>query len=111
MIESRTHDLERFYTLLSSLDNLLGGARTLSQCDGRMGWPLRGVYFFQELGELRTDTGMGLRIVRVGTHALKSGSGTKLWTVNGGGNAYVWSIQHSTSTVHAPRVETRCSCE
>jgi hypothetical protein len=43
-------------------------------------WPGRGVYFFSELGEQRSDTGGGARIVRVGTHALKSGSGTKLWT-------------------------------
>ncbi len=80
MIEMRAHDLERFYDLLSKLESQLGGSRTLSQCDGRMGWPQRGVYFFRELGELRRDTGSGPRIVRVGTHALKSGSGTKLWT-------------------------------
>ena len=44
-----------------------------------MGWPQRGVYFFREPGEIRTDTGDGPRIVRVGTHALKSGAGTRLW--------------------------------
>ena len=80
MIETRPHDLERFYGLLSDLESQLGGARTLSQCDGRMGWPQRGVYFFREPGEERRDTGSGPRIVRVGTHALKVGSGTKLWT-------------------------------
>ena len=52
----------------------------LSQCDGRMGWPKRGIYFFRELGEGRSDTGSGPRIVRVGTHALKTGSKTELWT-------------------------------
>ncbi len=45
-----------------------------------MSWPKRGVYFFREPGENRKDTGAGPRIVRAGTHALKSGSGTKLWT-------------------------------
>jgi hypothetical protein len=45
-----------------------------------MEWPGRGVYFFRECGEYRSDTGEGPRIVRVGTHALKAGSGTKLWT-------------------------------
>ena len=45
-----------------------------------MNWPRRGVYFFQEPGECRTDTGDGYRIVRVGTHALKLESATKLWT-------------------------------
>lgn len=52
----------------------------MTDCSGRMSWPKRGVYFFREPGENRTDTGEGPRIVRVGTHALKSGSGTKLWT-------------------------------
>lgn len=33
-----------------------------------------------EQGELRSDSGSGLRVVRVGTHALNAGSGTKLWT-------------------------------
>ena len=33
-----------------------------------------------EKGEVRTETGDGPRIVRVGTHALKAGSKTKLWT-------------------------------
>jgi hypothetical protein len=45
-----------------------------------MDWPGRGVYFIREFGEGRTDTGQGPRIVRVGTHALKTGSSTKLWT-------------------------------
>ena len=45
-----------------------------------MDWPRRGIYFFQEPGETRNDTGNGPRIVRVGTHGLKAGSGTKLWT-------------------------------
>ena len=44
-----------------------------------MNWPQRGVYFFMEDGELRTDSGEGLRIVRVGTHALTSRSQTTLW--------------------------------
>ena len=67
----------------------------MTECSGRMSWPKRGVYFFREPEENRTDTGEGPRIVRVGTHALKSGSETKLWTrlsqhkgqqSNGGGN-------------------------
>ncbi|NLF00831.1 MAG: hypothetical protein GX601_07620 [Anaerolineales bacterium] len=42
-------------------------------------WPLRGVYFFFEPGEIRTTSGEGARVVRVGTHALKAGSGRTLW--------------------------------
>ncbi|MDE0617457.1 MAG: hypothetical protein OXH87_07695 [Rhodospirillaceae bacterium] len=66
--------------MLAELERRLGGARKLSQCDGRTGWPQRGIYFFRELGEGRSDTGSGPRIVRVGTHALKAGSKTRLWT-------------------------------
>ena len=75
--------------------NGLAGARTLSECNGRLSWPQRGVYFFMEQGEERSDTGTGRRIVRVGTHALTQGSRTKLWSrlsqhrgqaTSGGGN-------------------------
>lgn len=83
-MEMRSHrdrrtDLERFYAILARLTEIVGGARELSACTGRMEWPVRGVYFFQEPGEVRSDTGSGLRIVRVGTHALKAGSRTTLW--------------------------------
>ena len=44
-----------------------------------MSWPKRGVHFFREPGEVRTDSGTGPRVVHVGTHALKAGSQTKLW--------------------------------
>ena len=77
--ERREH-LTKFYSLLDRLDECIGGARTLAACSGRMDWPKRGVYFFRESDETRSDTGDGPRIVRVGTHALKAGSGTKLWT-------------------------------
>ena len=80
MSNDRTHDMERFYGLLGDLENQLGGMRKLSDCSGRMNWPQRGVYFFQEAGEQRNEFGGGKRIVRVGTHALKTGSSTKLWT-------------------------------
>ena len=80
MTNERAHHLERFYGLLTGLEKNLGGARKLSHCSGRMDWPRRGIYFFHEPGEQRSDTGQGPRIVRVGTHALKAGSGTKLWT-------------------------------
>lgn len=79
MNNSRLDDLKRFYALLDELEQRLGGARMLSDCDGRLGWPQRGVYFFMESGEERSDSGVGPRIVRVGTHALKDGSRTSLW--------------------------------
>ncbi len=80
MASNRREQLIRFYSILNRLEHAIGGARRLADCSGRLAWPTRGVYFFQELGELRTDTGDGPRIIRVGTHALRAGSGTKLWT-------------------------------
>jgi hypothetical protein len=91
----RHADLIRLYELLGSLEAILGGRCTLAGSDGRMSWPARGVYFFFEPGEVRSDTGVGLRIVRVGTHALTASSRSSLWqrlsqhrgiTSTGGGN-------------------------
>jgi len=76
---NRLHDLIRFYEILDQLTEKVGGPRILAECTGRTGWPDRGVYFFQEHGEYRSDSGTGNRIVRVGTHALKSDSRTTLW--------------------------------
>ncbi len=75
----RLADLQRFYALLAKLIDRQGGVRLLRDCDGRLEWPERGVYFFFEPGEARSDSGRGLRVVRVGTHALKAGSRTTLW--------------------------------
>jgi hypothetical protein len=77
--EGRISDLREFYSLLVWLAKTVGGARRLASCSGRLRWPRRGVYFFMEEGENRSDSGNGLRVVRVGTHALKKDSGTKLW--------------------------------
>jgi hypothetical protein len=80
MASARISDLQDFYVLLAAIDENVGGARRLASCSGNLRWPGRGVYFFMEDGEVRSDTGSGLRIVRVGTHALIKGAGTKLWT-------------------------------
>ena len=80
MTRGRISDVQNFYGLLDSLAERVGGPRTLAACSGRLGWPRRGVYFFMEDGEIRSDSGTGPRIVRVGTHALTEGSGTKLWS-------------------------------
>jgi hypothetical protein len=75
----RLADIQRFYNLLDRLEQRIGGGRLFSQCNGRLGWPQRGVYFFREEGELRRDSGIGPRIVRIGTHALTASSRTTLW--------------------------------
>ena len=86
--------LIRFYEIIDELSAVIGGPRTLAQCDGRA-LPPRGVYFFMEHGESRPHSGRGLRIVRVGTHAISKGSRSRLWgrlsnhrgtLKNGGGN-------------------------
>ena len=78
-MQGRLDHLVRFYGILEALERRIGGLRLLADCHGRMDWPKRGVYFFMEEGELRADTGNGLRIVRVGTHALRQRSRTTLW--------------------------------
>jgi hypothetical protein len=79
-MSTRQRDLIRFYAILDRLEKRIGGERCLIACSGRMEWARRGVYFFREAGEKRSDTGRGPRIVRVGTHALKAGSSTRLWS-------------------------------
>lgn len=90
----RLAHLDEFYRLLSRLEKAVGGKRTLGECDGRMDWPERGVYFLFEPGEMRTlDPGVQ-RAVRVGTHMVSEGSRATLWnrlrthrgTTAGGGN-------------------------
>lgn len=50
----------------------------MKHCTGKLDWPKRGMYFFFEHGELRTNQKM-LRVTRVGTHAVREGSKTSLW--------------------------------
>ena len=100
MSSLRVEHLRRFYGLLDVLEERLGSARRLRECSGRLSWPHRGVHFFREPGEGRTDSRTGPRIVRVGTHAQKAGSRTTLWdrlrrhrgTVHSGGGNHRGSI-------------------
>ena len=72
-------DTRRFYELLDRLAGRIGGRRMLADCVGSMNWPNRGVYFFYEDGEVRSRSGAGSRVVRIGTHGLKTGSRSTLW--------------------------------
>ncbi|MCY4356212.1 MAG: hypothetical protein OXD01_01675 [Gammaproteobacteria bacterium] len=75
----RLDDLMKFYAILGNLQQRLGCKRIMQDCSSQQNWPQRGVYFFFEPGENRTRAGTGLRVVRVGTHALKEGSKATLW--------------------------------
>lgn len=75
---SRESDLDRLYSLFSDLKERVGGMQRLDDCTGYMDWPGRGVYFFFANDERRETTDQ-YRLTRVGTHAVASGSGTKLW--------------------------------
>lgn len=77
--DRRIIDIIRFYEILDELDKKVGGPRTLGNCNGKMTWPERGVYFFFEAGEKRSNSGAGPRLVRAGTHALIPGAKSKLW--------------------------------
>jgi hypothetical protein len=90
----RHNHLEEFYNLLKDLEKALGGRRKLKDCNGRMSWPQRGVYFFFEPGEYRNNNKNESRVVRVGTHMVSRGSKATLWNrlkthrgkEDGGGN-------------------------
>lgn len=75
---SRRDDLDRFYDLLETLEDRVGGMQRLKDCTGYMDWPDRGVYFFFASGEWR-ETADQRRLTRIGTHAVSAGSGTSLW--------------------------------
>jgi hypothetical protein len=77
--EQRLQDVKRFYILIEELEARCGGKRRLSDATAKMGLPRRGVYFFLENGEERSKSGSGLRVVRVGTHAIIKNAKATLW--------------------------------
>jgi hypothetical protein len=77
-IMNRTDDLIRLYQILDKLETSSGGKRFLAQLAPSGSWPRRGVYFFFEPGEVRTGSGQGPRLVRIGTHALGAGARSTL---------------------------------
>jgi hypothetical protein len=90
---TRLLELQRLYELLGSHSDRQGGRRRLADVNTAL-LPRRGDYFFFDEEELRQDSGVGPRIVRVGTHALATGSKSTLrqrlaqhrGAKNGGGN-------------------------
>jgi hypothetical protein len=74
---NRRQGLERFYETIQELV-AAQGLRLLSDATAADGWPSQGVYFFFEPGEPR-ENGQEMRVVRIGTHAVSSGSSRTLW--------------------------------
>ncbi|RXJ83430.1 hypothetical protein [Arcobacter cloacae] len=79
MKKQRLLDLKRFYSILEKLEKKNISKRLLSNSNGRQKWPEKGVYFFFEPNEKRSNSGDGLRVTRIGTHALIDNSETTLW--------------------------------
>lgn len=75
---NRESDINRLHSLLDRLRGRVGGPRYLSECNGRIDWPERGIYIFFASDETHHSTDHQ-RITRVGTHTVSSGSGTSLW--------------------------------
>ena len=75
---NRHADLKTFYNLLEQLEKKIGGRRLLFNCNGSMNWPKKGIYFFMENGEYRSNSS-DFRIIRVGTHALRINARSTLW--------------------------------
>jgi hypothetical protein len=78
MVNNRLKDLIQFYALLARLEHATDGPYILSAFNKNQSIPKRGVYFFMESNEIRTDSGNGLRVVRIGTHGLKLNSKSTL---------------------------------
>lgn len=87
-------NLERFYLLVARLADAPGQGLALRELAGRSSLPNRGVYLFCEPGEFRAGNPSVRRVVRVGTHAVSTGSKSNLrgrlkqhlGTRSGGGN-------------------------
>ena len=79
MGNKRLSDLKKFYLIIEKLENKNIQKNLLSKSNGRQEWPTKGVYFFFEETEKRIDSGNGLRVTRVGTHAVKENSKRTLW--------------------------------
>ena len=66
----RVKDVKKLYQILAKLEKKLGGKLSINECITDKNLPEKGLYFCFEEGEKRSTSGSGLRIVRVGAHAL-----------------------------------------
>lgn len=87
-------DVSRFYDGIFKLAKSTGGIRVFNECNGKMYWPRRGVYFIVDFNESHLVSNGFPRIVRIGTHAVSKDAKSTLWqrlkthkgTNDGGGN-------------------------
>jgi hypothetical protein len=75
---TRREHIDDLYDLFGDLEAKVGGKQELGDCTGYMNWPDRGVYVFFARDEHR-ENGDQLRVTRIGTHAVSTGSSTTLW--------------------------------
>lgn len=104
------HTAAQFSHLLRELWMAQEGGRRISETNGRLPWPDRGVYIILE-GDNGISGGQMPRVVRIGTHAVSQGSKTSLWNrlsthrgSTGGGGSHRSSIFR----LHVGRAWTRC---
>lgn len=88
---TRLAQIDRFYALLDRIAALNdSGRRKLSEQTAGAIRNERGIYFFFEDGEKRMTSPFSDRVVRIGTHAVSTGSKATLWnrlrTHRGGGD-------------------------
>lgn len=112
-------NIEVLYETMKRLEQGLEGKRLLRLCNGRMSWPMRGVYLMFEPGEVRENSPTELRIVRVGTHAVSKDSKSNLWTrlrthkgtVAGGGNhrSSILRLHVGAALLRSGRLRLQCN--
>jgi hypothetical protein len=88
LIQLNSEDLlfrtySEFYGVLRALYSGQGGGRLLRECNGKLAWPKRGLYFFLEPEEKlssRMYFPLEQRVTRVGTHAVSKEAKSTLWS-------------------------------
>ena len=77
---ARPEYLVKLYAALGRLNEQIEGPYYLSECDGSMDFPTRGLYFFfSPWSNLETDPAQRWHLTRVGTVGVARGSTNTLW--------------------------------
>jgi hypothetical protein len=76
-VNAHANTIDRYYALLDELSDRIGGPKVLADPMLSRSCPMAGLYVFFEPGQTRPNGRP--RVVRVGTHALRSRSRTTLW--------------------------------